>query len=283
MNVKVIKMSEISVTAIKSANIRQEQFNNAEEMEKYKESIAALAHTIEIHGLLSPIIIRELTPEEAATVENGEKYGIIDGHTRFEAYKLLEKEEINCVIKNDEQQNDKIISATANFARADMLEIDKAVIIKEYYDTSKKSYQAVADDFGISKSYVSKLIRIKKAYDNPKTVKKEEPVIVDNILHTDKITNMEKVQKSLEALNDIDVTTAKSETLREHMKVLRSYRIELDKVITAINKLPDVRKAARQKESKKAKDKNAENNNVKVEDKKVEKKSKKVKDKNVEK
>lgn len=139
MELKMIKMEDIT----KNKN-NTEIFN--------MENIEHLANIIKEEGFSSPI--------EVFALDNG-KYEISAGHRRYEAMKLLNAENIPCIIKENISKEDKtkrLISsnvATRQLTPMEMsraIEAYKKILSKEKYKGDKRT--KIAEYFNISESNV---------------------------------------------------------------------------------------------------------------------------------
>jgi len=97
-----------------------------------KETIEALADSIEENGLLNPITV----------VEDGNHYTIVSGERRYRACKLLEMETIPCIVKNVSGQQMLIENLIENIHREDLDPWDKAEGLEKLMKLICKSDEA---------------------------------------------------------------------------------------------------------------------------------------------
>jgi len=118
------------------------------------ETLNDLISSIEENGLLQPILITK-------SINDG-YYTIIAGHRRYEAFKILGKNSIPCLIKNEVSKKDlAIFSLTENLLRENLHPIENAIAIKNILDNNiVESQNKLAQYVGLSKGYVSKLLNI---------------------------------------------------------------------------------------------------------------------------
>lgn len=102
------------------------------------ESLRELADSIEEHGLLQPIVVREN--------ENG-GYILIAGERRLRATKLLQKEHIQAIVISTEDYKMRELALIENVQREDLNPIDLALcyqaLLKEYDLTQEKLAQKI--------------------------------------------------------------------------------------------------------------------------------------------
>lgn len=117
------------------------------------ESIKELAETIQEHGLLQPIILREY--------ETG-KYEIIAGERRFRAMTELQWEKIPSIV---EKMNDKETASLAlieNLQREQLTSIEEAQAYRNLMELNGLTQATLAKGMGKSQSAVANKIRLLK-------------------------------------------------------------------------------------------------------------------------
>jgi len=118
-----------------------------------QESIKELAETIQEHGLLQPIIIREY--------EAG-KYEIIAGERRFRAMTELQWEKVPAIV---EKLNDKETASLAlieNLQREQLTSIEEAQAYRNLMELNGLTQATLAKGMGKSQSAVANKIRLLK-------------------------------------------------------------------------------------------------------------------------
>lgn len=102
------------------------------------ESLRELADSIEEHGLLQPIVVRE---------NEGGGYILIAGERRLRATKLLQKEYIQAIVISIEDYKMRELALIENVQREDLNPIDLALcyqaLLKEYDLTQEKLAQKI--------------------------------------------------------------------------------------------------------------------------------------------
>ncbi len=113
------------------------------------DSIASLAETVKIQGVLSPLLV----------VKKGARYEIIAGERRYRAAMLAGLKEIPCIIKNAHKDN-LIISLVENVQREDLNPIDEAKAYEELIHKTGYSQEKIASLLGKSRVYITNLLRL---------------------------------------------------------------------------------------------------------------------------
>jgi ParB family chromosome partitioning protein len=124
-------------------------------IEMDSNELSELVQSIDKNGLLQPILV---------TYNQDGKYTILAGHRRAEAFKILGKEKIPCMLKNDVSRQDMAVFAIAeNVVRVDLNPIEFAISMRHLLDEGVVETQnKLAENIGLSKGHVSKLMNILK-------------------------------------------------------------------------------------------------------------------------
>jgi len=102
------------------------------------ESLSDLASSIAAHGILQPIIARDL--------KNG-TYEIIAGERRWRAAKLAGLSEVPCIIMDADEILAAEVAIVENVQREDLNAYEESL-----------AYKSLIDDFGLSQEEVSKMV-----------------------------------------------------------------------------------------------------------------------------
>lgn len=115
------------------------------------ESLKELAQSIQIHGVIQPIVV---CPKGDGT------YIIIAGERRYKASKLAKMESIPVIIKRYTEQEMKEIALIENLQRDDLNPIETAYAMKQLVDEFGFTQDAIAKRLGISRPNVTNTIRL---------------------------------------------------------------------------------------------------------------------------
>jgi len=121
-----------------------------------KETIAALAVSIDEHGLDNPITVRHASAEHGKLGE----YELIAGERRLRACQLLKHSYIRARVIVCGDKTADLMRLEENILREDLTALDKAAGIKRYIDLHGESQTVVGKRFGMSQANVSNLLRL---------------------------------------------------------------------------------------------------------------------------
>jgi len=147
------KIEVIAVAAIE-VNPNQPRKEFREEAQK------ALALSIDMHGLLQPIVVTTV----------GNKYRLIAGERRWRAFQLLGKDTIPAIVRSAEQQAQMELALIENLQREDLNILEVATALHKLADEFDLKNDEVAKRVGRSASSVQNIIRL---LDLPKEAKLE--------------------------------------------------------------------------------------------------------------
>lgn len=117
-----------------------------------ENSIKELAQSIKENGLAQPILVTRIPGED--------KYEIIAGERRYRACKFLNWKEIDAIVKNEIDDEKKLIIALIeNLQREDLNPVEKANAYKKMLDFGM-SQTEISNYCGKSKYYVSNTLRL---------------------------------------------------------------------------------------------------------------------------
>lgn len=158
--------------------------------------LSELVQSIEKNGLLQPILV--------TTDENG-KYVILAGHRRVEAFKILGKDKIPSVLKNNVSKQDMAVIAMAeNIVRVDLNPIEFAISMRYLLEEGVvKSQNKLAEHIGLSKGHVSKLMAILKLPNQLIKKIKEDRYNIVYILSILNKVSPEKIEKAYEEIKHL--------------------------------------------------------------------------------
>jgi ParB family chromosome partitioning protein len=165
-------------------------------IEMDSNELSELVQSIDKNGLLQPILV---------TYNKDGKYTILAGHRRAEAFKILGKEKIPCMLKNDVSRQDMAVLAIAeNVVRVDLNPIEFAISMRHLLDEGVvESQNKLAENIGLSKGHVSKLMNILKLpADIIKIIKEDNYNIVYILSILNKVTpdKIEEAYKEIKFL-----------------------------------------------------------------------------------
>lgn len=129
--------------------LQRGQFQPRREMDE--EALAELAASIKKHGVLQPIIVRQLS---------GEQCEIIAGERRWRASKLAGLATVPVVIKDVADDAAMAIGVIENIQRENLNPIEEATALARLLREFEMTHQEVAEAVGRSRAAVSNLLRL---------------------------------------------------------------------------------------------------------------------------
>ena len=141
----------VLVDSIKNINIKDIIPNkNQPRIDFDDESLKELAKSIEVYGLIQPILVREIKG----------KYEIIAGERRWRACKLAGLKEIPSIVKDTGQEESAKIALIENIQREDLNPVEEAQAYKRLMEEFSLTQEELSSQIGKSRSYISNSIRI---------------------------------------------------------------------------------------------------------------------------
>jgi ParB family chromosome partitioning protein len=114
------------------------------------ESLKELSKSIEIHGIIQPIIVRII----------GEKYEIIAGERRYRASVLAGLDHIACIVKEMDVENASKLALIENIQREDLNPIEEALAYKHLIEQFNLRQEDISQSLGKSRTYITNTLRL---------------------------------------------------------------------------------------------------------------------------
>lgn len=118
-----------------------------------KTGIQELAETIQAHGLLQPIILREYEPA---------KYEIIAGERRYRAMKLLQWEKAPAIVEKMNDHETASLALIENLQRSQLSPVEEAQAYQKLMNLNNLTQSKLARGMGMSQSAVANKLRLLK-------------------------------------------------------------------------------------------------------------------------
>ena len=115
--------------------------------------ISELAATIQEHGLLQPIVLREYADQ---------KYEIIAGERRFRAITSLHWKDVPAIVQKMDDGETASMALIENLQRQDLTVIEEATAYQELMKLNELTQAALAEELGKSQSFVANKLRLLK-------------------------------------------------------------------------------------------------------------------------
>ncbi|HYG75732.1 MAG TPA: ParB/RepB/Spo0J family partition protein [Planctomycetota bacterium] len=129
------------------------------------EALAELAASIKARGVIQPLVLRQLKPEEIS----GElKYELIAGERRWRASQIAGLKTVPAVVKHGYDAREiLLVSLVENLQRDDLNPIEEAIAYQRLASTFNLTHDQIAEGVGKNRATVSNMIRV---LDLPSTV-----------------------------------------------------------------------------------------------------------------
>jgi len=115
-----------------------------------QEKMDELKDSIQTHGIIQPIIVREST----------EGYEIVAGERRLKAAKEIGMKKVPVIIRQFNNLKTFEIALVENIQREDLNPIDQAFAFKRLVNEFKLTHQELAEMTGKSRTFISNIIRL---------------------------------------------------------------------------------------------------------------------------
>ncbi len=142
------ELPDSSISEIDIKNINLNPFQPRKEFDE--SSIDELAKSIEIYGLLQPIVV----------VKNENNYILVSGERRLRAFKKLGKNKIKAIVADLDLEELREYALIENIQRENLTPVEIALSLYELIKTHKYTHQELAKKLGKSRTYVTNLLRI---------------------------------------------------------------------------------------------------------------------------
>ena len=117
-----------------------------------EEKLEELAASIERHGLIQPIVLRNI----------GKGYEIVAGERRWRAARLVGLKQVPCIVKELTDEENMLLAIIENMQREDLNPIEEAEGLKQMIDTYKLTQEQVSYSVGKSRPYITNSLRLLK-------------------------------------------------------------------------------------------------------------------------
>jgi len=115
--------------------------------------VVDLAKSIDRDGLLQPIVVSGLTPEKQK--ETGCLYRVIAGFRRYTAFKILKKDTIPAIVRNDlTEKTARLLNLTENLGRSNLNVLQEARALLPLRELGMTEQEIVESLPGVSRGWV---------------------------------------------------------------------------------------------------------------------------------
>ncbi len=115
-----------------------------------EDSLNELSKSIEIHGVIQPIIVRKVA----------DNYEIVAGERRYRASILAGLKEIACIIKDIDVENASKLALIENIQREDLNPIEEALAYRHLVHEYNLKQEDISSSLGKSRTYITNTMRL---------------------------------------------------------------------------------------------------------------------------
>ena len=125
------------------------------------DSLRELADSIREHGLIQPLIVTRLEPEDATPDQGAEpRYQLIAGERRWQAAQMAGLKRVPVVVKEATPQETLELALVENIQRADLNPLEEASAYQQLVDEFGLTQEQIATRVGRSRSSVANSLRL---------------------------------------------------------------------------------------------------------------------------
>ena len=158
-----------------------------------EDTLAELAESIKIHGVITPLIV----------VERDGYYEIVAGERRWRASKLAEQKEVPVVVRNDLTEQEILeISLIENTQREDLNPIEEANTYQELIEKFNMKQDEVAERVSKSRPAIANALRLLKLDVRVQKMLIEEIITAGHAKNLLAITDGDKQYEFAQRIND---------------------------------------------------------------------------------
>ncbi|KRG07988.1 chromosome partitioning protein ParB [Virgibacillus soli] len=154
-----------------------------------EEKIEELARTIRTHGIIQPIVVREIEDDQ---------FEIIAGERRYRAIQSLGWTEVPAIIKNLSDTETASVALIENLQREELTPIEEAIAYGKLLDIHNLTQEALAQRLGKGQSTVANKLRLLKL---PEEI--QEGLLQKKITerHARALIPLKDVEKQIQVMN----------------------------------------------------------------------------------
>jgi ParB family chromosome partitioning protein len=119
------------------------------------EKIDELARSIEVHGIIQPIMVRPA----------GEGYEIVAGERRWRAARRAALKQIPCIVRELSEEQNMLVAIIENMQREDLNPMEEADALNQMITRFGLTQEEVSKSVGKSRPYITNALRLLKLPD----------------------------------------------------------------------------------------------------------------------
>ena len=184
-----------------------------------EKALNELADSIKEHGIIEPIIVRELN----------DKYEIIAGERRYKAACIAGLTKVPVIVRNLSDYKSAQVAVIENVQRRNLNPVEEAKSYKRILDQGLKTQEELAKEIGVSQSTIANKLRLLTLSEPVKQALSENKI---SERHARALLKVESLDEQEELLNKVITNRLTVRDLDEEIKKLDTPKISF--------KLPEV-------------------------------------------
>lgn len=184
-----------------------------------EKALNELADSIKEHGIIEPIIVRELN----------DKFEIIAGERRYKAACIAGLTKVPVIVRNLSDYKSAQVAVIENVQRRNLNPVEEAKSYKRILDQGLKTQEELAKEIGVSQSTIANKLRLLTLSEPVKQALSENKI---SERHARALLKVESLDKQEELLNKVITNRLTVRDLDEEIKDLDTPKISF--------KLPEV-------------------------------------------
>ena len=117
-----------------------------------EDKIEELAKSIEIHGIIQPIMVRP----------SGEGYEIVAGERRWRAARKASLKQIPCIVRELSEEQNMLVAIIENMQREDLNPMEEADALNQMITNFGLTQEEISKSVGKSRPYITNALRLLK-------------------------------------------------------------------------------------------------------------------------
>ncbi|MFB1051714.1 nucleoid occlusion protein [Paraliobacillus sp. JSM ZJ581] len=171
-----------------------------------QEKIEELAQTIHTHGMIQPIVVRKMTPDE-----EGRGFELIAGERRWRAVSFLAWETVPAIIREMSDTETASVALIENLQREELTVIEEAKAYERLLQLHGLTQEALAQRLGKSQSTIANKMRLLKLPKSVQIAILEKKITERHARALISIKDPEKQEKILQEIIDKNLNVKQTE------------------------------------------------------------------------
>jgi ParB family chromosome partitioning protein len=200
-----------------------------------EDTLAEMAETIRVQGLIQPIVVRPLSVDQTSGTEV--RYEIVAGERRWRAAQLAGLHSIPALVRNISDHAAAVVAILENIQREDLNPLEEAKGLRRLVDEFEMTHGEAADAVGRSRVSVSNLLRLLELPDLVKDLLAQRALSMG---HARALLALESLQEQLTLAQQVVKEGWSVRKTERAVKRLAKAPVKIDQANAAKN--PDVRR-----------------------------------------